>query len=194
MSPTADVPSGCAVSPENKDVFVASPAAALRFLSRLTHAAGGAQSGFRSIQEQFGLSPTWYDLLSTVASHGGKGCSQTDLAAALNLAESSVCNLVDRLHEAGLLHRFRDKQDRRRSLLLLSSGGREQFDAASAASQRALLQWLADTSDEHLDQLGIWLESFERRTRSAADVFAATREGGEDEARPNVPSRYREAG
>lgn len=165
---------------------MASPLAAHRFLACLAQAADGVRARLLEVYVRYGLNASGFDLLTAVAAHGDTGCSQTEIAATLKMAESSVCTLIDRLQGEGLLHRFRSKHDRRRSLVLLTSAGRTRWQEITAAAEAALQRWLAAATDEELERLSRWLEA--RQGESAAAVADAA-----SAAAPFTP-RIREAG
>ena len=82
------------------------------------------------------------DVLETIASAGPEGCSQTQLAAELGAAESSVSTLVERMRRDELLLRMRSRLDRRCSVLLLTELGQERLTSAMAGRDRHLSQWI----------------------------------------------------
>ena len=90
---------------------------------RLLAAADALRSALSEHSSKFGLNESRVGVLQTLRSFGTDGCSQTELAQALSLSESSVCGLVDRMQSDGLIYRFRSRKDRRRSLLMLSDKG-----------------------------------------------------------------------
>ncbi len=170
---------------------MASPSAAHRFLERLSRAADGVRARLLDVYVRHGLNASGYQLLGTVASRGETGCSQTEIAAALQLAESSVCSLVDRLQQDGLMHRFRSRHDRRRSLLLLTPEGKARWLETSQAAEAALVRWMAETTDDELEQISRWLDALSVGVETAEPPAMA-----EDRApRASAPmSRLREAG
>ena len=64
-------------------------------------------------------------VMRNIAARGDAGCSQAELAVVLRQAESSVCTLIERMKKDGLVHRFRSKQDRRKSFLMLTADGHD---------------------------------------------------------------------
>jgi DNA-binding MarR family transcriptional regulator len=73
----------------------------------------------------FGLNETRYTVLKCVDQTAPDGCSQVELAAQLDHAESGISTLIDRMRESGLIYRLRSKSDRRKRVLLLTPLGRE---------------------------------------------------------------------
>jgi len=53
--------------------------------------------------------------------------TQADLARELNFSESSLCGLIERMRQNGLLQRERSWKDRRKSVLTLTAIGEEIF-------------------------------------------------------------------
>jgi DNA-binding MarR family transcriptional regulator len=168
-----------------------------RFLDRLQAAAEAARALLEDVYRQYELTATSVELLGRVAHAGDNGCSQTDVAKSLQLAESSVCGLVDKLQAAGLLHRFRSRQDRRRSLLLLSSAGRERLSNVNAAVEIALLDWVASATEQQLEQVTDCLAALlvDRRRHLRWSAAAAPQAVQRDEwSGENADPRLREAG
>jgi DNA-binding MarR family transcriptional regulator len=52
-------------------------------------------------------------------------CSQTELADDLNLSDSNLCGLIERMQREGLVTRSRSPLDRRKFLLALTPAGKE---------------------------------------------------------------------
>jgi len=73
----------------------------------------------------FGLNETRFTVLKCVDQTAPEGCSQVELAAQLDHAESGISTLIDRMRESGLIYRLRSKLDRRKRVLLLTPLGRE---------------------------------------------------------------------
>ena len=167
-----------------------------RFFTQLLALSEEVRARLAEVVSDCGLNHCRYELLTAVAARGDAGCSQTELAAALGLAESSVCTHVDKLQKEGLLHRFRSKQDRRRSLLLLSESGRDRLEAAQVAVDELLEGWLMNCRPDEIGRTTALLESLSsiRLTCSSAgegvrsDIAASAR--AESSPRPV----FREAG
>jgi len=153
---------------------VASLPVALRFLERLAAAAGRVRDERAQLEASVDLAEPRRQALDAIAAHGSAGCSQTELAAALGLAESSVCVLVDRLQEAGFLYRFRSKSDRRKSLLLLTQQGADRRDAARSATEALVSAWLSEVDDAELERFGDWLDRLVEATSSPAVVESSS--------------------
>ena len=93
------------------------------------------------------------DVLETIAAAGSKGCSQTELAAELGAAESSVSTIVERMRRDGLLLRMRSRQDRRCSVLLLTEVGGKRLASVMQSRDRHLSQWIDRLSTVDQQQL-----------------------------------------
>ena len=79
------------------------------------------------------------------------GPMQTNhLASAVNLSSATVCGILDRLEQRGLVIRERQRDDRRRVLISLSDAGQETVDNAPPALQDSFLFKLRALS--HRDQ------------------------------------------
>ena len=83
--------------------------------------------------DRVGLNESRLTVLRVVGSRGRDGCSQVELAAALQQAESSVCTLVERMRSDRLILRMRSKIDRRKSFLVLTDDGAARLAAAETA-------------------------------------------------------------
>ncbi|MFV0442286.1 MAG: MarR family winged helix-turn-helix transcriptional regulator [Planctomycetaceae bacterium] len=168
-----------------------------RFLERLLESADRGRARLAEAYQQNGLTSSQFSLLEAIASHQPDGCAQTELAAVLKLAESTLSVQVEKLHVAGWLHRLRSKQDRRRSVLVLSTEGRQRLTDAQAAVENTLSDWLSGCSREHLEEFTRLLDqlvSVHRQylcwSSAAAPASLQRDEWGSQEADP----RLREAG
>lgn len=94
-----------------------------------------------------GLTGRKFNLLATVAAGGT--LSQRDIAGRLGLDPNAVGDMLDELENAGLVSRRRNREDRRRHVVLLTPAGEQAFAAADARvhdAERGLLEPL--TGDE----------------------------------------------
>jgi len=73
--------------------------------------------------QSFGLNEIRYTVIKMVQQASPHGCSQTDLADALDQSESSISTLVERMRADNLIYRLRSKLDRRKRLLILTEQG-----------------------------------------------------------------------
>jgi DNA-binding MarR family transcriptional regulator len=104
------------------------------------------------------LNLTRVEVLACLAAHGESGCSQTDLATALQLSESNVCTLIERMRSDGWLFRLRSDVDRRRSVVMLSPQGRQALAEIEQLRRRRIRHWLNDMTGQELEQLNVLLD------------------------------------
>lgn len=177
---------------------VASPPIASRFLEQLCAAAARVQARQGALCAARGLAEPRRRALAALLLRGDRGCSQTELAAALRVPESSLCALVDRMQAEGLLYRFRSKTDRRKSLLMLTHPGRERLLAVTNHLEALIRSWLEDVSDEELERLGAWLDGLAAREESLSTASCAESGCPEADGLPSEqngePPRWKEAG
>jgi DNA-binding MarR family transcriptional regulator len=107
-----------------------------------------------------GLNLTRADVLACIAACGERGCSQTDLAAALNLSESNICTLIERMRNDGWLFRLRSQVDRRCSVLVLSPQGRETVSQIERLRSTDAVRWIGKLSEPELSGLNQLLDRF----------------------------------
>lgn len=82
----------------------------------------------RKLVTQTGLSGPQLICLRQLATEGAMQTSH--LAEAVNLSPATVCGILSRLEQRGLVVRQRDADDRRRVLVSLSEGGQDTVDTA----------------------------------------------------------------
>lgn len=115
-------------------------------------------------------------VMRNIAARGDAGCSQAELAVVLRQAESSVCTLIERMKKDGLVHRFRSKQDRRKSFLMLTSDGHDQLqdalDKYFVAARELHTIWGAEQSSALRDLLDNLLFALERPASDKATEAA----------------------
>jgi DNA-binding MarR family transcriptional regulator len=96
------------------------------------------------VARECGITPRSYLLMLLIkgAPNLAERTTVTELAARLQLAQSSVTELVDRAQQAGLVRRERSGTDARVAYLRLTEKGEEQFGRAfqSLASERRALR------------------------------------------------------
>ena len=81
------------------------------------------------------------------------GCSQSELADALQQSESSVSTLVERMRTDGLLYRLRSSSDRRKRVLMLTAEGRDRLDQVHATHGPRIGELLAGLAAGDIPQL-----------------------------------------
>ena len=96
------------------------------------------------VARESGLTPQWYLLLLQIkgAPDLVERATVTELAERLQLAQSSVTELVARVEQAGLIRRERSETDARVLYLRLTSKGEERFARVfrNLASERQALR------------------------------------------------------
>lgn len=98
-----------------------------------------------------GLSPAQFDVLAHVGA--AEGLTQQELADALLVTKGNVCQLLDRMQQAGLIER---RPEGRANRLYLGQPGRSLFEAVVPAHEALIAQQLAAlSSDEQRTLLGL---------------------------------------
>jgi DNA-binding MarR family transcriptional regulator len=115
-----------------------------RFLSRRIH----------SDLDAVGLSEGEVNVLAALRRAGPPyELTPTELYRGLLLSSGAMTNRIDRLQDAGLVHRIPDDDDRRRTRVALTERGRETIDDAMDAHLRGLEGLLGFLGDEDRDAL-----------------------------------------
>jgi DNA-binding MarR family transcriptional regulator len=91
--------------------------------------------------------------------------SQQQAAGRLGVDRTTMVGLLDGLERKALLVRQPDPADRRRNVVVLTDAGRRALRDATAASDEAERQLLADLSPPEADQLRALLERITTRSR-----------------------------
>jgi DNA-binding MarR family transcriptional regulator len=91
----------------------------------------------RKLMTQTGLSGPQVICLRALASQGPMQTSH--LAAAVNLSSATVCGILNRLEQRGLVIRKRQADDRRRVLVSLSEAGQDTVDHSPPALHDSFL-------------------------------------------------------
>jgi MarR family 2-MHQ and catechol resistance regulon transcriptional repressor len=81
----------------------------------------------RELREH-GLTGAQLAILRTLAESGSEGVQLNEISHRLSVTSGNVTGLVDRLEEAGYLARLAHPEDRRVTLAVLTSAGRELFE------------------------------------------------------------------
>lgn len=97
-------------------------------------------------------------VLRAVERSGGTAPSIGELAARLDVDPSTASRLVDQQVTAGYLERRRCNDDRRRSTLTLTDGGRALLDEATAVRRGLLAEVTATWDDAEIAMLAALLE------------------------------------
>ncbi len=112
------------------------------------------------------LDPGTFWLLKNIAANGSMRV--TDIAQHANLDVSTVSRHVAQLHQAGLIERTPDPDDRRAQRVLLSETGQHKLSADLRARTTLLERSLENWTQEDLEQLDRVM------TRFVADVDTLT--------------------
>lgn len=79
----------------------------------------------------------------------GDGLRQVELADLLDIEPITLCRMIDRLGEAGLVERRRDEQDRRAWRLHLTEAAAPTIRKLEKMGERFITEMLEGISDEH---------------------------------------------
>jgi DNA-binding MarR family transcriptional regulator len=118
----------------------------LQVLSRVSRLARHLNRARRAACASHGLEPWEFDVLSALRRQGPPyQLSPGALLRTTLVTSGTMTNRIDRLAEAGLVHRRPDPQDKRGVLVTLTAAGQSRVDAALAdllASEWLLLEGL----------------------------------------------------
>jgi DNA-binding MarR family transcriptional regulator len=141
--------------------------APMGLIGRLFLTVDMADSNLREGLAQHGLQPGWFDLLATLRRSGPRGeLRPSELSQATMLSSGGTTKRLDRLAEAGFIERRPDPEDRRGTIVRLTSRGRRAIDAAvetHLGNEERLLRSLTAAERRTLDDL------LRRIQREAAD-------------------------
>lgn len=99
----------------------------------------------------YGLNSAQFDLLAHIGA--AEGATQQEVANALLVTKSNVCQLLDRLQEAGLVER---RPDGRAKRLYLTPAGRALYEIVVPAQERLIAeQFSALSPQEQVQLLGL---------------------------------------
>jgi DNA-binding MarR family transcriptional regulator len=104
-----------------------------------------------------GLTLGQFDVLTQVGA--AEGATQQQIADALLVTKSNVCQLLDRMERSGLVER---RQHGRSNRLYLTAHGRELYDRIVPAHERHLAELLGALSDEEQTRLLGLLRNLDR--------------------------------
>ena len=129
----------------------------LQVLSRVSRLARHLDRARRSAFADHGLEPWEFDVLAALRRQGPPyELSPGALLRTTLVTSGTMTNRVDKLEEAGLVHRRRDPEDKRGMLVTLTPAGQAQVDAALddlLESEQALLASLPEDSRQTLADL-----------------------------------------
>jgi DNA-binding MarR family transcriptional regulator len=128
------------------------------------------------LEQTVGIPQRWYDVLVHLE-ESPEGVPMNELAERILYSKSGFTRVVDRMEQAGLVHRARPENDRRTILIVLTHKGTETLQEARRHHRDGIRRHFS----EHLTN---------------TDIKALTRalEKISTHARPLRPGRIREAG
>lgn len=130
------------------------------------HAALGQGLG-RALEQQCGISHSWFEVLLRIGRADSGRVSMGVLAQQVALTTGGITRMVDRMITAGLVHRQTSPTDRRVQLAELTEAGKAKLDAAAAVHAANLRVAFTDFSQRDLTTLDDLLD----RLRNARHTF-----------------------
>jgi DNA-binding MarR family transcriptional regulator len=123
-------------------------------IGRISRLARELEQRLEPVYRAHGLEPGWHDVLATLRRTGPPyRLRPSEFSNALMLTSSGTTKRLDRLEQAGLITREPDPDDRRGTLIALTTAGRRLIDTVTAAhleNERRLLSALSDAERERL--------------------------------------------
>jgi DNA-binding MarR family transcriptional regulator len=119
------------------------------------------------LAEHHGLPLSSYEVLLTVADAPRERMRMSEIADSVLLSRSGVTRLVDRLERDGLVERIPCEDDARGQYAVLTSRGREVFDAARVTHLAGVRRRFLERFDE--DELQRMAEFWERLVPGASE-------------------------
>ncbi|MBW3542611.1 MAG: MarR family transcriptional regulator [Planctomycetes bacterium] len=172
-----------AAAAEHADGTAQAPALkdAAEIVEQIVQTAHQLRALLNSSLSEFELNDVRYTVLSIVGGRQESGCTQSELADALDQSESSISTLVDRMRTSGLLYRLRSKTDRRKRVLMLTDRGRSLMALADGRHRREVSELLTAFEPEERTALLALLrrllaEIIERRSRGIGQSGSETRQ------------------
>lgn len=120
----------------------------------------------RSYESRFGITPAEWRLIANLARFGPMSANGVAERSAMDKVQ--VSRAVARAHEAGLVDRRMDREDRRRSVLTLTERGRRLHDEVVPHARRLQERLLESLSAAEREQLFSLLD----RMQAGADALA----------------------
>jgi DNA-binding MarR family transcriptional regulator len=130
-------------------------------LRRLLHAAGSVESFVESKLSSVGLSIPKLKALGRLV-ESGESLPLGQLAERLACVKSNVTQLVDRLEADGLVSRAPDPNDRRSTLAIITSAGRDAYEQGTQIHRAAEQELLGMLSADESSALAAIIEKLER--------------------------------
>ena len=98
-----------------------------------------------------GVHPYHYSILATLAE--GERETQGAIADALDYDRGQLVGLLDEMEEAGLVERRRDREDRRRQIVVMTPAGRKMLVRMRAIAKQLDDEFLSPLDAEQREQL-----------------------------------------
>lgn len=117
-----------------------------------------------------GITRAQWWALGNLSRHSDEGMVQTDLAMLLEMGKVSTGGLIDRLEEAGLVHRQPDASDRRIKRIFMTDRGFEMLEHIAEVGKRLDLILFKDISDEQIAMAADILTQAKANLREARTV------------------------
>lgn len=127
------------------------PTGAMATIGRLLRAAALLERKLAGPLAELGLNGGEFDVLATLRRSGAPfRLTPTQLAQNLMLSSGAMTNRLDRLESRALIRRLSDPNDRRGTLIELTSAGRELIESAVAihAANEEMILGAATSNDE----------------------------------------------
>lgn len=99
-----------------------------------------------ALRAECGLQLTWFEILRLLSAHDG-GARVQDIAAEFAITVGGTSKVVDRIEAAGYCARHANPDDRRSSLVALTSTGRQVLAAGAIVFDRELDQRIGSVLD-----------------------------------------------
>jgi DNA-binding MarR family transcriptional regulator len=126
-------------------------------VGRVSRLARELEQRLEPVYREHGLEPGWHDVLATLRRSGPPyRLRPTEFTSTLMLTSSGTTKRLDRLEQAGLITRGPDPEDRRGTLITLTTAGRKLIDAVTEAhmeNERRLLSALTEAEQRRLADL-----------------------------------------
>lgn len=123
----------------------------------------------RSLEDEFGLSHSLFELMLVVGRAGTGGVPVRDIAQARVLTSGGATRLVQRAAEQGLIERRISPEDARVQLIELTPHGRDLLVRASALHAHNVERYLIDVLPP--DQIGVFADAIRVLSQNAAKAL-----------------------
>ena len=131
-------------------------------IGRISRLARELEQRLEPVYRAHGLEPGWHDVLATLRRIGPPHrLRPSDFTGSLMLTSSGTTKRLDRLEQAGLIERTPDPDDRRGTLITLTTAGHELIDSVTAAHLANEARLLAALSAAERERLAGLLRSLQ---------------------------------